>query len=160
MILCLIASKITKTDDAPFEGPKYINLTRFIPGGDIFDIGGNLMTFLPAPIQPNFGLGGEVLSSLLGFDMYGQRKTRGLGINDYEDLKVKGKDLIQDLTPNIPFLPGSYATQRIDTARKGQAESPYRAKETEIGALFRSLGFKNRNKIYRKIRSIKSLRIK
>ena len=145
-----------KTDDAPFEGPKYINLTRFVPGGDIFDIGGNLIPFLPAPIQPNFGLGGEVLSSLLGFDMYGQRKTRGLGINDYEDLKVKGKDLIQDLTPNIPFLPGSYATQRIDTARKGQAESPYRAKETELGALFRSLGFKIETKSIEKLEALKA----
>ena len=145
-----------KTDDAPFEGPKYINLTRFVPGGDIFDIGGNLIPFLPAPIQPNFGLAGEALSSLLGFDMYGQRKTRGLGINDYEDLKVKGKDLIQDLTPNIPFLPGSYATQRIDTARKGQAESPYRAKETELGALFRSLGFKIETKSIEKLEALKA----
>ena len=88
--------------------------------------------------------------------MYGQRKTRGLGINDFEDLKVKGKDLIQDLTPNIPFLPGSYATQRIDTARKGQAESPYRAKETEIGALFRSLGFKIETKSIEKLEALKA----
>jgi hypothetical protein len=144
-----------KTDDSPFEGPRYINLTRFVPGGDIFDIGGNLIPFLPAPIQPNFGLGGEVLSSLLGFDMYGQRKTRGLGINDYEDLKVIGKDLLQDLTPNIPFLPGSYSTQRIDSARKGQ-ESPYRTKETEITALLRSLGLKVETKSIDKLTAIKA----
>jgi hypothetical protein len=144
-----------KTDDSPFEGPRYINLTRFVPGGDIFDIGGNLIPFLPAPLQPNFGLGGEVLSSLLGFDMYGQRKTRGLGINDYEDLKVIGKDLLQDLTPNIPFLPGSYSTQRIDSARKGQ-ESPYRTKETEITALLRSLGLKVETKSIDKLTAIKA----
>ena len=35
--------------------------------------------------------------------VYGQRKTRGLGINDWEDAKVKGSDLFQDLIPNIPF---------------------------------------------------------
>ena len=144
-----------KTDDSPFEGPRYINLTRFVPGGDIFDIGGNLIPFLPAPLQPNFGLAGEVLSSLLGFDMYGQRKTRGLGINDYEDLKVIGKDLLQDLTPNIPFLPGSYSTQRIDSARKGQ-ESPYRTKETEITALLRSLGLKVETKSIDKLTAIKA----
>ena len=146
---------VPKTDDSPFEGPKYVNLTRFVPGGDIFDVGGNLFPYLPAPVQPNFGIAGQVLSSLIGYDMYGQRKTRGLGINDFEDLKVKGKDLIQDLTPNIPFLPGSFSTQRIDTARKGD-ESPYRTKETEIGALFRALGFKVETKSIDKLQALKA----
>jgi len=98
---------------------------------------------------------GEVLSSMLGFDLYGQRKTRGLGINDWEDAKVKGKDLFQDLIPNIPFLPGSYATQRIDSARKGE-ESPYRAKETELEALFRSVGFKLETKSIEKLETLKA----
>ena len=35
-----------------FEGPKYVDLPRFVPGGDIFDIGGNALPFLPAPVQP------------------------------------------------------------------------------------------------------------
>jgi len=146
---------VPKTGDDPFEGPKYVNLTRFVPGGDIFDVGGNVFPYLPAPVQPNFGLAGEVLSSLIGYDMYGQRKTRGLGINDFEDLKVKGKDLFQDLTPNIPFLPGSYSTQRIDTARKGN-ESAYRTKETELGALFRALGFKVETKSIAKLQALKA----
>lgn len=150
-----IKMPIPKFGDKPFEGPKYMNFTRFVPGGDIFDVGGNLVPFLPAPVQPNFGLMGEVLSSMLGFDLYGQRKTRGLGINDWEDAKVKGKDLFQDLIPNIPFLPGSYSTQRIDSARKGK-ESPYRSKETELEALFRSLGFKIETKSIGKLKNFKS----
>ena len=150
-----IKMPIPKFGDQPFEGPKYMNFTRFVPGGDIFDVGGNLVPFLPAPVQPNFGLMGEVLSSMLGFDLYGQRKTRGLGINDWEDAKVKGKDLFQDLIPNIPFLPGSYATQRIDSARKGE-ESPYRAKETELEALFRSVGFKLETKSIEKLETLKA----
>jgi hypothetical protein len=150
-----IKMPIPKFGDQPFEGPKYMNFTRFVPGGDIFDVGGNLVPFLPAPVQPNFGLMGEVLSSMLGFDLYGQRKTRGLGINDWEDAKVKGKDLFQDLIPNIPFLPGSYSTQRIDSARKGK-ESPYRAKETELEALFRSVGFKLETKSIGKLKTLKA----
>ena len=150
-----IKMPIPKFGDKPFEGPKYMNFTRFVPGGDIFDVGGNLFPYLPAPVQPNFGLMGEVLSSMLGFDLYGQRKLRGLGINDWEDLKVKGGDLLQDLTPNIPFLPGSYSTQRIDSARKGK-ESPYRAKETELEALFRSVGFKLETKSIDKLKTLKA----
>jgi len=146
---------VPKTGDDPFEGPKYVNLTRFVPGGDIFDVGGNLFPYLPAPIQPNFGIAGQVLSSLVGYDMYGQGKTRGLGYNDFENLKIIGKDLLQDLTPNIPFLPGSYSTQRIDTARKGN-ESAYRTKETELGALFRALGFKIETKSIEKLQALKA----
>jgi hypothetical protein len=150
-----IKMPIPKFGDQPFEGPKYMNFTRFVPGGDIFDVGGNLFPYLPAPVQPNFGLMGEVLSSMLGFDLYGQRKLRGLGINDWEDVKVKGGDLLQDLTPNIPFFPGSYSTQRIDSARKGK-ESPYRAKETELEALFRSVGFKLETKSIDKLKTLKA----
>jgi len=150
-----IKMPIPKFGDQPFEGPKYMNFTRFVPGGDIFDVGGNLFPYLPAPVQPNFGFMGEILSSMLGFDLYGQRKLRGLGINDWEDLKVKVGDLIQDLTPNIPFFPGSYSTQRIDSARKGK-ESPYRAKETELEALFRSVGFKLETKSIDKLKTLKA----
>ena len=150
-----IKMPLPKFGDKPFEGPKYMNFTRFVPGGDIFDVGGNLFPYLPAPVQPNFGLMGEVLSSMLGFDLYGQRKLRGLGINDWEDVKVKGGDLLQDLTPNIPFFPGSYSTQRIDSARKGK-ESPYRAKETELEALFRSVGFKIETKSIDKLKTLKA----
>ena len=70
-------------------------------------------------------------------------------------VKIKTKDLIQDLTPNIPFLPGSYSTQRIDTARKGD-ESAYITKETEIGALFRALGFKVETKSIDKLQALKA----
>ena len=72
-----------------------------------------------------------------------------------EKLEVKGKDLFQDLIPNIPFLPGSYSTQRIDSARKGK-ESPYRSKETELEALFRSLGFKIETKSIGKLKTLKA----
>mgnify|MGYP001355089631 CR=1 FL=1 len=51
------------------------------------------LPYLPAPVQPNFGLGGEILSPLLGFDLFTQRKLSGLGISEYEDAKTKLTDL-------------------------------------------------------------------
>ena len=146
---------VPKIGDEPFEGPTYVDLTRFVPGGDIFDIGGNTLPYLPAPIQPNFGLAGEVLSPLLGFDLFTQRKLSGLGISEYEDAKTKVTDLYKGLIPNIPFLPGSYSTQRITTARKGE-ESAYRPKETEIAALFRALGFKVETQSLDKLEALKT----
>ena len=146
---------VPKIGDEPFEGPTYVDLTRFVPGGDIFDIGGNTLPYLPAPIQPNFGLAGEVLSPLLGFDLFTQRKLSGLGISEYEDAKTKVSDLYKGLIPNIPFLPGSYSTQRITTARKGE-ESAYRPKETEIAALFRALGFKVETQSLDKLEALKT----
>ena len=74
-------------------------------------------------------------------DLFSQKRLRGLGVSDYEDSKIKGRQLFQGLLPNIPFLPGSFATQRIQAARKGEP-SPFRVKETELSALFRALGFK------------------
>ena len=146
---------VPKIGDEPFEGPTYVDLTRFVPGGDIFDIGGNTIPYLPAPIQPNFGLAGEVLSPLLGFDLFTQRKLSGLGISEYEDAKTKIGDLYKGLIPNIPFLPGAYSTQRITTARKGE-ESAYRPKETEIAALFRALGFKVETQSLDKLEALKT----
>ena len=146
---------VPQIGDEPYEGPTYVDLTRFVPGGDIFDIGGNTLPYLPAPVQPNFGLAGEVLSPLLGFDLFTQRKLSGLGISEYEDAKTKVTDLYKGLIPNIPFLPGGFSTQRITTARKGE-ESAYRVKETELEALFRALGFKIETQSIDKLEALKT----
>ena len=146
---------VPQIGDKEAEGPTYIDLTRFVPGGDIFDIGGNTLPYLPAPVQPNFGLGGEILSPLLGFDLFTQRKLSGLGISEYEDAKTKLTDLYKGLIPNIPFLPGAYSTQRITTAKKGE-ESAYRVKESELAALFRALGFKFETQSIDKLEALKT----
>ena len=78
-----------------------------------------------------------------------------MGISEYEDAKTIISDLYKGLIPNIPFLPGSISTQRITTAKKGE-ESPYRAKETEIAALFRALGFKIETQSLDKLEALKT----
>ena len=151
---------VPQIGDKEFQGPRYIDLTRFAPGGDIFDIGGGTLPFLPAAVQPNFGFGGEVASSLLGIDLFSQRRLRGLGASDYEDAKVKGLDLFKGLIPNIPMLaPGSFSSQRIQSARQGADDPEFRAKETELEALIRSIGLKIQVKDIDKLAALKDLEL-
>ena len=59
-------------------------------------------------------------------------------------LKSFGKKLI----PNFPFIPGAYATQRLDRARRGDV-SEFREPETELQALVNAFGIKLSNKSVR-----------
>ena len=97
----------------------------------------------------------KIIDNYDGLIIRSATKVRKDLIDSLSNLKVIGRDLIRDLTPNIPFFPGSYSTQRIDTARKGD-ESAYRTKETEIGALVRSLGFKFEVKSIEKLQALKA----
>lgn len=40
---------VPQIGDEPFRGPTYVDLTRFVPGGDIFDIGGKALPFYQHP---------------------------------------------------------------------------------------------------------------
>ena len=48
--------KIPTTDKA-----RYVNVTRYVPGGDIFDLNSGTIPLVPQPLQMNFGIAGEVL---------------------------------------------------------------------------------------------------
>jgi hypothetical protein len=137
------------------QGGAYMDITRYVPGGDILDLGsGNLMPGLPAPLQPNFGIAGDVLFPLVGFDLFGKKALSGQGISDFDDLKVRAKAVSQRIIPNFPFVPGSYSTQRIERARKGK-ETPFRSEESELNAFFNSVGFKFQKVNIKKLRTTK-----
>ena len=137
------------------QGGAYMDITRYVPGGDILDLGsGNLMPGLPAPLQPNFGIAGDVLFPLVGFDLFGKKALAGQGISDFDDLKVRAKAVSQRIIPNFPFVPGSYSTQRIERARKGK-ETPFRSEESELVAFFNSVGFKFQKVNIKKLRTTK-----
>ena len=129
------------------DKPVYLDITRFIPGGDVLDIGTysymEKVPGVPAPLQPSFGLLGDTIPALYGYDLFSGRKMKGLGDSLVDEYSIRGKQIIQNLTPNFPFFPGSYTTQAIERARKATpGSSPYSVDRTEAGVLLRGFGFK------------------
>jgi hypothetical protein len=122
----------------------YIDITRFVPGGDVLDLGsayGGKFPGIPAPVQPNFGLIGDVVPALFGYDLFKGERLKGLDGSVREDWGIRIGKAFENITPNFPFFPGSYTTQRMERAQKG-VESPFRTPETEFMALVKGLGFK------------------
>jgi hypothetical protein len=129
------------------DKPVYLDITRFIPGGDVLDIGTysymEKIPGVPAPLQPSFGLLGDTVPAIFGYDLFSGRKMKGLGDSLVDEYSIRGKQIIQNLTPNFPFFPGSYTTQAIERARKATpGTSPYSVDRTEAGVLLRGFGFK------------------
>ena len=129
---------------------KYLNISRFYPGGDILSFEGkNVVPLLPEPLQPSFGIGGDFLFSMVGFDIFRKQQEfgRGGGTALEETTKALGS-FAKKLVPNFPFLPGSYSTKRLERARIGDI-SRFREPQTELEALLTSFGFKVSNKSIR-----------
>ncbi len=139
--------------------PVYVNLTRWVPGGDIFDMGTPGIPGLPAPLQPNFGLGGEILFPMLGYDLFKGEKIKGQTGILADDLGVRAEVLRDKVIPNIPFLLGSYSSKKLEMARKGE-ESPFKTQQSELLTLFNTLGFKFEQADVEKLASTKVLEMK
>ena len=96
------------------EVPLYIDVKRFIPGGDIFSVSdkgiGIPLDFLgfkgkeiglPAPLNPNFGAAGEIMIPLITqTDPFTRQKIQGLGLGN--DSAVIAQHILSRLLPNIP----------------------------------------------------------
>jgi len=122
----------------------YIDITRFVPGGDVLDLGsafGAKFPGIPAPIQPAFGLAGDVIPALFGYDLFKGERLKGLDGSVRDDWGIRLSKAFSNITPNFPFFPGSYTTQRLEKAQRG-VESPFKTPETELMALIKGLGFK------------------
>jgi len=93
---------------------QYLDITRWIPGGDVMDASGDrkMIPFLPAPLQPG-GVGFTIGQTLVGYDQFTGKKLVGMGISDAEDAKIQGKYLLQQMLPNNPVVPGSFAQDKI-----------------------------------------------
>lgn len=146
-------------EDPEFKGPTYIDITRFVPGGDILDLGQPGIPGLPAPLQPSFGaIGDVILPGIIGYDLFRGEKLKGQTGIASEDLKIRTKAIYEKLMPNIPFFAPGYASKSIETAREG-IESGFRPETTELAALFRSLGFKFETADIDKLTAQKSLEL-
>ena len=93
------------------EIPLYLDVKRFIPGGDVFSLGekslGVPIPFtdrsvkIPSTLAPSFGAVGEVFIPLMtGVDPFTLQKLDGLGMGN--DDKVKWQHIASRLSPNIP----------------------------------------------------------
>ena len=120
--------------------PYYMDFTRFVPGGDVLDLQGTIPG-VPAPLQPSGGLAGEIIFPLAGFDLWRNEKLKGQTGIAGEDIPIRFKAILEKLTPNIPFLPGSYSSRKLEKTRKGM-ESAFRPDQSEFVALAQTLGFK------------------
>ena len=135
---------------------QYLDVGRLIPGGDIFDQRegeGFKIPGLPSPAQP----GGLLVDIplLIGTkkNPFTGQEIEGLGESGLlGDWPAIGKAIVQNLTPNVAVLPGSYAWQKMETAiglGKPKAfyntpGSKYAAKYTPLEALAFTLGIKLR----------------
>ena len=129
--------KLPTTDQS-----RYIDITRYVPGGDVLDLGSGIVPGLPAPLQPSFGIAGDVLFPMVGYDLFREDKIKGQGVSYFDDLKIRAKAVGQRLIPNFPFVPGAYGTERIERARVG--EGPLKASDSELLALANAVGIKIR----------------
>jgi len=91
--------------------PLYIDVKRFIPGGDVFSVGEKGIGIpilgtdrsvkLPTTLTPSFGALGEIFIPLMtGVDPFTLREIEGLGLGN--DDAVKLQHIMSRLTPNVP----------------------------------------------------------
>ncbi len=135
------------------DASTYINVTRFVPGGDIFDLNSGTIPLVPQPLQMNFGIAGDVLFPMLGFDLFRGDKIKGQGVSEFDDFSTRAKFALKRLIPNFPFVPGSYSTERIARARDDK--SPLARNETELLAFLNTVGVKIEEADISRLRTIK-----
>jgi hypothetical protein len=91
---------------------QYLDVSRWIPGGDIFEERETGVPGVPAPLQPSFGLYGDIYNvAVARTDPFTGQEIEGLGLD--EDGKAIAKALFKRLTPNLPIIPGSYSYEKI-----------------------------------------------
>jgi len=91
---------------------QYLDISRWIPGGDIFEEREKGVPGIPAPLQPSFGLYGDIYNvAVARTDPFTGQEVEGLGVG--EDGKAIAKGLVKRLTPNVALVPGSYAYEKM-----------------------------------------------
>ena len=123
--------------------PTYIDITRWTPGGDIFEMnqGSGQWPGLPQPLQPSFGGAGAVITTMVGYEPFTGQPIAGLGAPGWFDFNTKFTNLAYEFIPNIALIPGTYANQKVVRAFK-EGETAYTDNLTPIQAILDTLGVK------------------
>jgi hypothetical protein len=105
------------------EPSQYLDIKRWLPGGDVFETGdiSSQLPGVPQPLQISGGLMGSLYNTAQGFDPFTGKRLPGLGVSAADDWRIRGEFLHKQLTPNFPGLPGSYSTQKISDSLNGVA---------------------------------------
>jgi len=95
--------------------PLFFDVERWVPGGDVFsqressDVG---IPGLPSPLQP----GGLWVDAIANF-VFKVDPFSGTEIDQSEGTMPLLRHFLKRIPPNIPGLPGTYATSKIEKAR-------------------------------------------
>ncbi len=151
---------------------QYLDVSRWVPGGDIYEQREQGIPGVPTPFQPSLGIIGDALGTFVyKKDSFTGQDIDGVGTDEFALIK----DFIRKETPNIPLIPGSYATERIEQAERlkkqyeiGRVEgidqdillgtyegSPYSSKYTPFEAWLYGFGIKLRPQDIQKNKELK-----
>jgi len=125
---------------------QYLDVTRFIPAGDVLDTAdsGKMIPGLPSPLQPSFGVLGSGIQAITGTDWFTGRKIAGLGVSNQSDAELKGRFFLRQMLPNNPLVPGSYSGRKVAAAVRGRPSSPLADVLPVWQAVAQTLGLKIR----------------
>jgi hypothetical protein len=128
----------------------YLDVQRFIPGGDIFattEAAGRRVEFLPQFLQP----GGPIFDAITifqeGRDPFTGQDLPGLNVGATEgevranNAAIKASRFITSLLPNLPGIPGMPATEKFEKAAAG-AETMTQPKLSVAQAALQTFGIK------------------
>ena len=151
---------------------QYLDISRWVPGGDIYEQREQGVPGIPTPFQPSLGVIGDAIGTFIyKKDSFTGQDIDGLGTDEFPLIR----DFIRKETPNIPLIPGSYADQRIKQAEKLKKEyeivrvegidqdvllgtyegSPYSTKYTPFEAWLYGFGIKLRPQDIQKNKELK-----
>lgn len=104
------------------QTPTYLDITRWVPGGDVFDVkhGSGILPGIPASFQPSFGAYGSLYNSFMGWDPYLGQEVPGMGAGGWSS--VVG-NITKEFLPNNPLVYGSYSFNKVFEALSGKYEN-------------------------------------
>ena len=100
--------------------PQYLNVERWIPGGDVFEAK-SADNPLPTFLAPS-GVGMALFSGLIGFDSFKGGEIEGLLDGEtINNIKVKAEYIFNQMIPNLPapFVLSTHASKKLEESIRG-----------------------------------------
>ena len=134
--------------DDKYGNSLYFDYARWVPGGDIFEQRETRtqVPLLPSPLQPG-GLYWDAVSNFIfKTDPFTGQTLEDLGVDEEDYLDI-AKHFASRLPPNLPGIPGTFASKKWEKAKaieRGAEGSEYATKDNPFAAIAYGLGVKVR----------------